>query len=300
MLSDLRVPFLRFDSTAFESPLYSLGKEDILGRREAGRGGQEGCLCDGTCIYLATGIPKSSWGGRLLYSSPAPAELCLGTGWPSGGQSAAQRSGTCQIGPLQETSPRLSPRGSTHGLPATMRDTRSLLGFLLRWPCQGAGCSHPSGDSWQSSEHREARSAARPDLVSCWEGRPPRSRAPPPAAYKWWPGPRRGRGGGSGGGGSRLRVSRRPVDPPTRFHKALAFQLQLQCWLSLERRQRETPVAALLLIFVLVVLWGLAAQGCCAFSGAISGSSHSREQAPGQEQLQQPTPEQARGEGLVP
>lgn len=36
----------------------------------------------------------------------------------------------------------------------------------------------------------------------------------------------------------------------------------------------------MLLIFALVVLWGLAAQGGRVFSGAISGSSHSCEQAP--------------------
>lgn len=41
------------------------------------------------------------------------------------------------------------------------------------------------------------------------------------------PGPARG-GGGGGGAGLPTRLGR-PVEPPTRFHKALPFQLQLQC-----------------------------------------------------------------------
>lgn len=114
--------------------------------------------------------------------------------------------------------------------------------------CKMSLCSVPSGSACRSLPTVRATSrvplvvaqakrrlfappgrAARAQLARTWtssrEGRSRRSGAPPPASYKRLLGPRR-----------RLRRRReqaqgllRPVDPPTRFHKALAFQLQLQC-----------------------------------------------------------------------
>lgn len=148
------------------------------------------------------------------------------------------------IGPLHETSPRLSPRGPrTVSLPRCgTPDTFS--GFFCGDPTKarvvGALRVTPG----------RAASTGRPGalLAQTWC---PAGRGVPGARELR---PRLPISGGPAHGARRRRRRwlwrrrleqaqglRRPVDPPTRFHKALAFQLQLQCWLSLERRHIENP-----------------------------------------------------------